>query len=411
MNEEIKKLHRFGNTVLHSAKLKSSRNILDVFADRIRQSSMEPTLMLFGQKLCDLMNVETSKLYAPAIREFMDMCSLPNAFPVLKWVRENHTLFSVLCTSKFEDADEAIKSIVLKDCASTNDSALPRRPYGIPIKAEVLTPLSHGSDIKSGNATLFRRMSVLGRNGSVMSLPYYAGNAIRGQIRDILADHLTSELGLNVDRAKPPYSLWFFHSLYSGGALEEVSASTKAITTELGSGGSVKAEGIRKFRDMLPTLSLLGAAMGNKIISGHADFGDWRPVCQEWGNGGSSSVNDIFAWLYLTRREDHEDHEKHSGMIATTEALKAGTLLEGGVDMRLHIGELSRSALGLGIELLIKRGRIGAQNRADFGSVNIQAENIPDSSLYQKYLKDNRSHIIEYLNTIGALNAHDKLDL
>lgn len=403
-------LQRYGATVLHSTQLKGSRHVLDMFADRVRQASVEPTLMLFGQRLADLLDVAPSDLYGPAVTAFIGLANSTAAHGALGWVRENHTLYAVLCGSKFAEADEAMQNIEIAESSASSDSALARRPYDISIKAECLTPLSHGSDSKSGNATLFRRMDVLGRNGGLLRLPYYAGNAIRGQMRDILADHFSVNLGLCSRRDNPPYSLWFFHALYAGGALEEASAATKAITKELGDYGAVRSDGVRTFRDMLPSLSLLGCAMGSRVLHGHIDVGDWRPICSEWGNtegGFAVSASELFEWLYLTRRDDNENRqdEKHHGMIAVTETLKPGTVLEGGIDFRLHATELQRSALGVALRDLAARGRIGAQNRADFGSVRITYTNAPDPDPYEKWLRDCRSEILDYLNSVDALNA------
>ena len=397
-----------------SAGLKTSRNFLDVFADRVRQASVEPTLIAFGQKLCNLLDVETSQLRQPAVLDFLHTGQQPEAAALLRWVRENHTLYAVLCASKFPDADAAMEDMEVAAEASGEDHALPRRAYHIPIRATCLSPLSHGADGKSGNATLFRRMDVLGANGTLLSLPYYAGNAIRGQVRDILADHFTEAMGLKPDRARPPWELWFFHALYSGGALEEASASTKALAKELGDNGAVRSDGVRRFRDGLPALSLLGMAAGNRVLSGHADFGDWRPICKDWGNGGTVDAAALTEWLYLTRRDDHEgrtDEDGHAGMIAVTECLKAGTMLEGGIDLRQHVSDLSRSALGLALRELAARGRIGAQNRADLGMVEITAENAPDPEPYESYLRENRAGILDYLEKIGAIHARDSFNL
>lgn len=92
-------LQRFGATVLNAAGLKTSRNFLDVFADRLRQAGVEPTLMAFGQKLCDLVDAQASELRQQAVTDFMAVCTSADAPGALRWIRENHTLFAVLCAS------------------------------------------------------------------------------------------------------------------------------------------------------------------------------------------------------------------------------------------------------------------------------------------------------------------------
>lgn len=409
----MKSLQRYGATVLRASTMKSSRALLDLFEDRIRQAAVEPTLLAFGQRLAELMASSPSEMWQPAVTDFIALASSsPQQASLLAWVRANHTLYAVLCSAKFEDADRALENLSVPDISVvTEDQALPRRAYHIGIRATSLTPVSHGADGKSGNATLFRRMAVLGRNGGLLELPYYAGNAIRGQLRDILADHFAGRLGLTPSRTHPPFRLWFFHAIYAGGALEEVSEATKAITRELGDNGAVRADGVHEFRDRLPAMSLLGAALGNKVLSGLIDVGDWRPVCHEWGNGGTSRAAELFEWLYLTRRDDHEDRgEHHAGMIASTECIKAGTAWEGGIDVRAHATELARSALGVGLQLLAERGRIGAQNRADLGSVRIELEGAPSGEAYEAYLAEHKADILAYLEKIRALGYEAQKD-
>jgi len=250
---------------------------------------------------------------------------------------------------------------------------------------------------------------VLTTEGNVISMPYYAGNAIRGQMRDLLADDFVRALGLIPRRDRPPLTLWFFHALYAGGALEGNSSADKALKQMIGASGVMKAHGIYQFRNMLPALSLLGCAMGSRILSGRVRFGDLRPECREWGNGGIP-VGELFEWIYLTRREDHDEHEEHHGMVANTECLRAGTILCGGLDLDMHATPLERSALGHGLQLLSEVGYIGAGNRRGLGRVKIEYDNSPDPKPYVAFLEENRDAIIGYLNELGAINARGNAD-
>jgi hypothetical protein len=234
-----------------------------------------------------------------------------------------------------------------------------------------------------------------------MNLPYYSGNAVRGQMRDLLADHFLTALGLPADRSKPAVALWFFYALYSGGALEEKSDATKALKKQMGDNGAIRADGIRAFRDNLPALSLLGCALGNRVLPGHVQFADLRPVCREWGQG-ETPVADLLTWEFLTRREDHEDHAEHHGMIANTECLRTGSVLEGGVDMDSAMPEIERSALGCGLALLAKRGMLGAENRRGLGRVRMEMTGAPDAALYEAWLAENKAKILDYLDQIGS---------
>jgi hypothetical protein len=220
-------------------------------------------------------------------------------------------------------------------------------------------------------------------------------------MRDLLADHFLTSLGLSADRSKPAVALWFFYALYCGGALEEKSDATKALARNLGDHGAVRSDGVRAFRDHLPALSLLGCALGNRVLPGHVQVGDLRPECREWGQG-DTPVAELLTWEFLTRREDHEDHEEHHGMIANTECLRSGTLLEGGVDVDAAMPALERSALGCGLGLLARRGLLGAENRRGLGRVRFELANAPDGEPYESWLAEHKGQVLDFLVEIGA---------
>jgi hypothetical protein len=245
----------------------------------------------------------------------------------------------------------------------------------------------------------------------MLSLPVYAGNALRGQLRDLLADHLVLSLGLVPRRDTPPLNLWFFHTLYAGGVLEEQNHTLGLVNAELGRNGTLRTDGLRRFRQMLPALSLLGCAIGNRVLPGRICVGDLRPKCLEWGTGTTPAA-ELMEWTFLTRRDDHEgrgDDEDHHGMIATTECLKTGTELVGGIDIDTHADGIEESALLCALDLLSARGRLGAENRRGLGRVEFVAR--ADEGLcaqpYNEFLVANRTEILNYLDAIGALNARD----
>lgn len=272
----------------------------------------------------------------------------------------------------------------------------------ITLRVECQAPLAHGADSKAGNATLFRRLPVLTEAGETLHLPYYSGNAVRGQMRDLLADHFLAAIGLTPSRSTPPVALWFFYALYAGGALEEQSDAQKALKKSLGDNGAIRAMGIREFRRMLPSLSLLGCALGNRVLPGRCQVADLRPVCREWGTG-TQAVAELLTWEYLTRREDFEDHTEHHGMIANTEVLRAGVTLEGGIDHDHAMDAIERAALGRGLQLLADRGFLGAENRRGFGRVTISLTGAPDPSPYDVFLAEKREEILDYMKSIEAM--------
>jgi hypothetical protein len=391
----------FLSAVLAASDMQGSRGRLDTFADRLVKAASEPTLALALEHLLRAVNASADNIHPPLATRMIAKAGSPDGPRILRWWREQAKLVALLAGTRDQTLiDEALATMVLPDAQATGVAAV-RGSYPIALRARCETPLSHGSDGKAGNATIFRRMQVLTDSGT-LTLPYYAGNALRGQMRDLLADHFLTSIGLRVSRNQPVVALWFFYALYSGGALEENSDATKALKKQLGDNGAIRATGIRDFRDHLPALSLLGCALGNRVLPGHCQVADLRPVCREWGTG-ERPVAELMSWEYLTRREDHEDHLVHHGMIANTEVLRAGVELEGGIDHDDAIPAMELAALGRGIALLQARGMLGAENRRGLGRVAITVEGIPDPAPYDAFLAERKNDILKYMESVGAL--------
>ena len=392
--------------------LKTSRNFDDVFTSRIIQAGTKPNLIGFMEELSQSLNVASQYVGGNKIAEFLKCASSDDGHISLQWIRENPTIVSMICRLKDnKDGEESewesiVNSLEISGDSITDDSVIGGLSYNISIKARLQSPLIHGSDKKAGNATLFRRRPVLGKKGTTLDLPIYAGNSLRGVIRDLLADHFLKTLGLNVSRMKPEINNWFFHSIYSGGALEAESKQTKAIISALGNHGTIKTEGIRDFRDRLPGLSLFGSAMGNKILEGRMDVGDLRPECKEWSTG-DKSVYELFSWVFGTRHDKYEgrqEDDQHQGMIYNMETLKEGVVMHGGIDPSNHMQPLEISALGRGLELLIERGKLGANRAAGYGKCIIEVDGHESGDMYQKWLEENKEETLTYLREIGAIN-------
>lgn len=394
-----------------ASRIKHSRNYADFLSDRIVQAATEPGLFGMMERLCKLMDADPGELNQESIKSaFIAMPDNRMSHAVLSWIREYPRVIGMLSTMKKNDYETCLESIPFDPefSASATGTALVDTGHAINIEIKCLSPLAHGSDIKAGNATLFRRMQVMTTDGHIIALPYYAGNAFRGQMRDLLADDFISRIGLNPRRDKPEINLWFYHALYSGGSLCEANPGDRAIRARLGGNGSIKAKGIYEFRNTLPALSLLGCALGNRILSGRFKISDFRPRCREWGNG-DLPAEQLFDWTYLTRREDHEDHENNSAMIATCECLKAGTSLIGGIDPDMHAMPNEMAALGHGLSLMIQNGYIGADNRRGMGHVTIAADIKPEAAPYVEYLETKGKEIRDYLVDIGAI-GHESSD-
>lgn len=386
--------------VAAAADLGGRRGRLDIFADRLVRSASAPTLDVAMEHLLRSVQVNIDAINPPVATHMLALAGRPDGPRILRWWRDSAKLVTLLAATRDQAlVEEVLAGLTLPE-AEGQGVATPRRPFDLGVHVRCETALSHGADTKAGNATLLRRMSVLTDAGSLM-LPYYAGNALRGQLRDLLADDLLRALGLPVSRNQPSVALWFFYALYSGGALEEKSDATAALRKMLGDHGAIRADGLREFRAQLPNLSLLGCALGNRIPAGRLMVNDLRPICREWGTG-TVPVHELTAWEYLTRREDHEDHLEHHGMIATTEVLRAGTELEGGIDLQI-MTEVERAACAHGLTLLAEHRYLGAENRRGLGRVAMTFDRLPDPAPYREFLVAQKSRILAYLDSIGAL--------
>lgn len=409
----LRKTLVFLKDVKIASNIKVGRHFDDFFTSRIVQACTESTLLSAMERLLKLVNADNSKIFKANINGMIEAASSSEAYSILNWMRNFPRVASMVTSIKTKEEFEAAIDLINESMERIEDDVDVLHPYSanfdVNIKAECLSPLSHGADGKAGNATLFRRRQVITEKGRTLTLPFYAGNAIRGQIRDLLADHFLSSLGYIPRKDTPPCNLWFFHALYAGGVLEEASKVTENIEKELGKHGSVRTDGLRRMRDMIPPISLLGSALGNKIVPGRIAVADLRPVCKEWGFLESANAAQLTDWEYLTRRDDHEgrtSEDQHNGMIAMSEVLRTGTCLVGGIDIDTHASDIDKACLGMGLKLLKEKGKLGAENRRGFGNIAFEIENIPDARPYEEFLEKNRDEIRKYLFEIDAVNLN-----
>lgn len=394
--------------IAKASQIKVKRGFADFYSDRIIQASSQPNIAKFIETLMKLLDVDITEIKDTNWIDFMKHQSKEESHSVLLWIRQNPKACAMFATLKKAEFLGLLREIEIELPENNIDLGRAPKPteYDIGITFTCLSPLSHGSDQKAGNATLFRRKSVLTDKNNVLELPFYAGNALRGQIRDILATDYLDRLGIDSGKVEPEVELWLHYALYSGGALEDNSKAAKGIGKKLGNNGATKGKGMVELRNMIPMVSLLGTALGNRVIPGRLEFGDYKPHCLEWNNG-NKSIAELIEWQYLTRRDDYEGHcdgENHA-MIANTECLKEGVQLTGGIDCDEHITDLEKSCLGYALKQLSKKGYIGASNRRGFGKVQVEFNNLPSTKLYIDYLEKNKEKIRNYLIEIGGLDA------
>jgi hypothetical protein len=396
-----------------SSRLKGSRHLDDMIVDRITQAASAPTLIAMGERLAQLLQSDTAYVGGDTIAAWAAYCASEDAPRALRWIRDQPRTTALLL--RLRDEDDLREALTCVDLDDQPDVGVVRTYpdiYDVRLTIDTLAPLAHGADDKAGNATLFRRQQFLTSTGATARLPIYAGNALRGQIRDALADHFLASLGITPDRRRPPVALWLFHALYAGGILEEKGKQQKGIDKQLGANGAEKIGGHAQLRGMLIPLSLLGVALGNRIICGRIQVADCRPSCAEFGTG-STPVHQLFDWHMLTRREDHEGRQAtdaHHGMIAYTECIMPGTTLHGGIDIDSHASDIERACLARGLTILADRGVLGAESRRGFGKVRIQAEGLCDPDAYDQHLALHRDAIVEFLRNIGGLAKEEETE-
>lgn len=175
-------------------------------------------------------------------------------------------------------------------------------------KAIALSPVVHGGDSRGGTLTEFRREKAV-VDGKIELLPAISGNAIRGQLRDQLAVFSLEAAGI-----EQLTDLRAFHLLFSGGSL---------VKSE--SGAYIDTREEKALRTAFPALSLLGGSVGNRILGGKVDVGEWVPVCREWSyrlpeemRTDALSIYDLLDILSFTRRDDTKNRRQQQYLDVST---------------------------------------------------------------------------------------------
>jgi len=255
---------------------------------------------------------------------------------------------------------------------------------------EAKSPVAHGSDEDFGMEQRLRTLEMLVRDDGEQyheDIPIISGNALRGQLRDILADDLLTRLDIEVGDM-------LFHSLSGGGTLER------------GSGGStLRRRDIQAIREHVPMLSLLGAAIGSQMIESKLNVGMLVPVAIETESytdrEASTSVFEHIDEVFYTRMDDIEGHtEETQQMRYVVEVLTPGTrfdhwmTLEGATDVE-------RACLSHAFDLFSKNPHIGGMQSRGHGRVSFEYDPVlPDSEPYVSYIEDNEDEIRSFITDL-----------
>lgn len=130
-----------------------------------------------------------------------------------------------------------------------------------------LSSIAHGGE-RRGITTLFNREKILQPSGEVELVAMLTGNSIRGSMRDYAMLHLLNALGYDTqDGNKLDLNTYYF--FMSGGVLDKT--GSRGLDIDLA----------RQWRELVPPVSLFGAAVGNQTLPGKLDVGKGIPICQE----------------------------------------------------------------------------------------------------------------------------------
>jgi hypothetical protein len=212
-----------------------------------------------------------------------------------------------------------------------------------------------------------------------------SANALRGILRRYLMRELLAVCGL--DRTTPSWDR-LYAAVAGGGTLEKQDKR-------------IEPERIRRVREALPAVSVLGAFFYRWMLPGHLrPKGFLWPVCSETVTGGlvhsSTPLEELLHADELVTETSFVRHvePEHADvevtgvkpMPITFEVLAVGTVLQVELDFARHTPALERAAVAHGLSLL---SYLGARSAAGLGSVELTASGADsDPATYRQWLVD-----------------------
>ena len=262
-----------------------------------------------------------------------------------------------------------------------------------------LSPIHHGGNEKTGASQLLRRQKFF-VNGESKEIPIISGNAVRGYTRRLVMDDLLKRVDFKIT------NLSFYHSLFSGGVLEQK-----------GKAGYLNLELRKKTRELLPALSLYGASYGNQILPGKMKVKELLPLCEEMTNLVPKKFtnyckHDIYTFLdhtFFTRKEDlgtagleKQEKDPTVQMIVDVEIFSPGTIFYHGFSLE-KATEIEISCLGHVISLWQNSAYIGGKSSSGFGEIRIEYEEVPSPKPYLDFIEQNKQDIRSLLEELNNL--------
>lgn len=240
----------------------------------------------------------------------------------------------------------------------------------------VLTsPLSHGGDGGGSNIQAMRREDRVDLlTGETRSIPFVAGGAVRGVLRDLAVYDYLQLLGLTSKDIRPMLA----HALLAGGAIEAGSGMDAA--------DNVQRAAVRR---LCPVADLLGGNLDGQLMQGALLVGDALLVCREtallvapamgWtleqarGLAEADALPRADACLVQRHavRQHHADIPgPTSQMIMHVECIGAGHTLAHSLALRTGLGtEMQRATVARMLRLAREHGKLGGKGQSGFGDV------------------------------------------
>lgn len=257
----------------------------------------------------------------------------------------------------------------------TTTTIIPTAAMRIDYTATLLSPLHHGAG-NAGNTQILRTREYIQPDRTVARAPFVSAASIRHALRDRLAWHLAAHTGIT------PGSLTKLgvDLLWTGGA----------VTT---TGAETDLDLMRRVREHLPILSLLGFAAKSDIFTGTLRASDLELECAETAHAlglpdGLPRAAAFRSEEFGTRHDQANSPAvqyvemasdlvgapvKTTQMIWDTQVITTGAVMRGHMTLTPGSTDADRMVLGAALALWAPAGEahIGAKTASGYGHVRI----------------------------------------
>ncbi len=171
-------------------------------------------------------------------------------------------------------------------------------------RAIAMDPVHQGGDRSGGTVAEMNRMRVKIGDGEFDFLPYISANSIAGILRDCCAFWCLDQIDYPLFTGES--AIHVFDLLTSGGG--RVAKATGP--------GYIDLQRENELRSLFPVLGLFGCSIGNRMIAGRLQVGDWIPICAEmktrlpeslWDRASDVHIEDLIGEQSYTTRDDKKN--------------------------------------------------------------------------------------------------------